>query len=207
MSLIRYVWKTTKLRHVCCILVQCHELKAKLTLAGGVKNDRSHQNQDMRLHLVLTPLVFLFIASRVYIRIKLDGLGIDDYAMVAAGFFYITSAAIAFPSTMMGYGLHTWYLAPSTIIISLKVSRLLLISENIALIMTLHLQFFYTSELLYGFTLTFTKLSLLLFFRRVFPNRSIQRGSIYVGAFIVASNVSVMTAMATQCVSLVLFLD
>lgn len=62
-------------------------------------------------------------------------------------------------------------------------------------------QFFYISELFYGFTLTFTKLSLLLFFRRVFPNKSIQHGTIYVGAFVIASNISVVTAMAGQCVS------
>jgi len=35
----------------------------------------------------------------------------------------------------------------------------------------------------------------------VFPNRSIQIGSIYVGAFILASNVAVISAMAGQCVS------
>jgi hypothetical protein len=51
-------------------------------------------------------------------------------------------------------------------------------------------------------TLTFTKLSLLLFYRRVFPNRTIQIATIVVGAFVVASNLAVIIAMLTQCVSL-----
>jgi hypothetical protein len=92
-------------------------------MKGGVKNDKSHQNQDMRMHVVLTPLVFLFIACRLYIRVKMDGLGLDDWSMVLAGFFYMASAGIAFPSTMMGYGQHTWYLEPSTFTLSMKVSR------------------------------------------------------------------------------------
>jgi hypothetical protein len=75
----------------------------------------------MRLHLVLTPLVILFIAARVYIRVRLDGLGLDDWAMIVAGIFYSTSAAMAFPITMAGYGQHTWYLDPSTITLSLVV--------------------------------------------------------------------------------------
>jgi hypothetical protein len=91
-------------------------------LLGGVKNDKSHQHQDMRLHIVLTPLVGLFILARVFIRRKVEfGLGLDDWAMIFAGVFYMGSVGIAFPITIMGYGQHTWYLEPSTITLSLKV--------------------------------------------------------------------------------------
>jgi hypothetical protein len=94
-------------------------------LLGGVKNDKSHQHQDMRLHIVLTPLVGLFILARVFIRMKVEfGLGLDDWAMVFAGVFYMGSVGIAFPITIMGYGQHTWYLEPSTITLSLKVRSL-----------------------------------------------------------------------------------
>jgi hypothetical protein len=91
-------------------------------LLGGVKNDKSHQHQDMRLHIVLTPLVGLFILARVFIRMRVEfGLGLDDWAMIFAGVFYMGSVGIAFPITIMGYGQHTWYLEPSTITLSLKV--------------------------------------------------------------------------------------
>ena len=76
----------------------------------------------MRLHIVLTPLVGLFILARIFIRMKVEfGLGLDDWAMVFAGVFYMGSVGIAFPITIMGYGQHTWYLEPSTITLSLKV--------------------------------------------------------------------------------------
>lgn len=88
---------------------------------GGIKNDKRHQNQDMRLHIVLTPLVFFFIAARIYIRVQMNDVGLDDWSMVVAGFFYMVSAGMAFPITMMGYGQHTWYLVPETITLSLKV--------------------------------------------------------------------------------------
>jgi len=94
-------------------------------LLGGVKNDKSHQHQDMRLHIVLTPLVGLFILARVFIRMKVEfGLGLDDWAMVFTGVFYMGSVGIAFPITIMGYGQHTWYLESSTITLSLKVRSL-----------------------------------------------------------------------------------
>jgi hypothetical protein len=89
---------------------------------GNIKNDKSHQNQDMRLHIILTPLVALFIIARLFIRVKMEaGIGPDDWAMAIAVVFYMGSAGIAFPITMMGYGQHTWYLTPDTIILSLKV--------------------------------------------------------------------------------------
>jgi hypothetical protein len=76
----------------------------------------------MRLHIVLTPLVGLFILARIFIRLRVEfGLGLDDWAMIFAGAFYMGSAGIAFPITIMGYGQHTWYLPISTIILSLKV--------------------------------------------------------------------------------------
>jgi hypothetical protein len=94
-------------------------------LLGGVKDDKSHQHQDMRLHIVLTPLVGLFILARVFIRMKVEfGLGLDDWTMVFAGVFYMGSVGIEFPITIMGYGQHTWYLEPSTITLSLKVRSL-----------------------------------------------------------------------------------
>jgi hypothetical protein len=95
-------------------------------LLGGVKNDKSHQHQDMRLHIVLTPLVGLFILVRVFIRMRVEfGLGLDDWAMIFAGVFYMGSVGIAFPITIMGYGQHTWYLEPSTITLSLKVRSII----------------------------------------------------------------------------------
>jgi hypothetical protein len=77
----------------------------------------------MRLHIVLTPLVGLFILARIFIRLRVDGLGFDDWAMIFAGVFYMASVGIALPITIMGYGQHTWYLSPDTIILSLKVRR------------------------------------------------------------------------------------
>ena len=66
------------------------------------------------------------------------------------------------------------------------------------------LQYFYIAEHFYGFTLTFTKLSVLLFFRRVFPNKSIQTETLVVGTFIVVSNLMILVAFASQCVGLYL---
>lgn len=77
----------------------------------------------MRLHLVVTPLVILFIASRVFIRLKTNtGLGLDDWAIIIAGLFYVANAGMAIPITVIGYGQHTWYLSPGDMILALKVS-------------------------------------------------------------------------------------
>jgi hypothetical protein len=75
----------------------------------------------MRLHIVLTPLVGAFILARIFIRLRAECVGLDDWAIILVGAFYMGSVGIAFPITLMGYGQHTWYLSPDIIILSLKV--------------------------------------------------------------------------------------
>jgi hypothetical protein len=65
------------------------------------------------------------------------GLGLDDWAMIFAGVFYMGSVGIAFPITIMGYGQHTWYLEPSTITLSLKVRS---ISSSLSILLSIILE-------------------------------------------------------------------
>ncbi|PVH81667.1 hypothetical protein DL98DRAFT_416320, partial [Cadophora sp. DSE1049] len=60
-------------------------------------------------------------------------------------------------------------------------------------------QFFWISELLYLSAITFTKLSLLLFFRRIFPSNGFRTATVWAGVFIIASNISLFMALAFQC--------
>lgn len=77
----------------------------------------------MRLHVIVTPMVVLFVAARIFIRLRLESrLRPDDYAIVAAGVTYVGAAAMAFPVTMKGYGQHTWYLSIADLTLALKVS-------------------------------------------------------------------------------------
>lgn len=63
------------------------------------------------------------------------------------------------------------------------------------------LQYFYMSEPLYLLAITFTKLSLLLFFRRIFPNERMNRLIYAVMGFIVLTNSILILALTFQCVS------
>jgi hypothetical protein len=64
-------------------------------------------------------------------------------------------------------------------------------------------QFFYIAELFYILAITLTKLSLLLFFRRIFPNKIIRTATVVLSIFIILSNFSILMALCLQCVSII----
>lgn len=61
-------------------------------------------------------------------------------------------------------------------------------------------QFFFYTELFYMVSVTLTKLSLLLFFLRIFPSRTLLKIAWALGIFIVLSNFCILIALAFQCV-------
>jgi hypothetical protein len=63
------------------------------------------------------------------------------------------------------------------------------------------LQFFYISELFYLTAITLTKLSLLLFFGRIFPNKKLRIGAWITFGFVIMINLSFIMAICFQCVS------
>jgi hypothetical protein len=159
------------------------------------------------------PLAVLFVAARVFSRLRLEaGLWLDDYLMIGALLTYLADGSTGLSIVKEGFGQHTWYLTEEQFTRALEVSlaesrkfrTLILIPylsskllyANILLSVN---QFFFISELLYFVAMTLTKLSLLFFFRRVFPGKAMRLGTLYFSIFVVLSNVSVFFAVLFQC--------
>lgn len=146
----------------------------------GVKNDKGRSDLEKRLCYVLPALTVLFFTVRIIARLRTSGVGPDDWMMVAAVSAYLVDTATGIEINLSGSGIHTYYLAPSEISEALK--------------------WFYISELFYLVAITLTKLSLLLFFRRIFPNKKLKIGTWIVGGFILASNFAMLMTLTFQCI-------
>ncbi|KAG4435955.1 hypothetical protein IFR05_008575 [Cadophora sp. M221] len=107
------------------------------------------------------------------------------------------------PNDMTRYWLqiHTYcVLVPVTaIFVALRIFARVRLNIGLGAQVQRALRFFYISELLYLCAITFTKLSLLLFFRRIFPGSSFRIATVCVGVFIIASNIALFMALAFQC--------
>ncbi|KAH7327493.1 hypothetical protein BKA65DRAFT_566961 [Rhexocercosporidium sp. MPI-PUGE-AT-0058] len=167
-----------------CALAACNvtdslQLARYQAEACDVPNDKTRYWRQIVTYLVLIPVTTLFVALRIFARRLNVGLGPDDWVLLVAFAFYLSMTSTAWVIIATGFGQHTFWLLTRQVMKALK--------------------FFYICELLYLSVLTFTKLSLLLFFRRIFPSDGFRIATVCVGAFIVASNISLMMTLALQC--------
>ncbi|CZR70202.1 uncharacterized protein PAC_20103 [Phialocephala subalpina] len=166
-----------------CNITEALQLERYSAETCGVENDKSRYYEQIHLYCVLAPLATLFVAARIFTRTKLDiGLGPDDWMMAAALAAYLTDVGTGSMIAAQGFGEHTFWLSTSEVSSALK--------------------FFYISELFYLLAITLTKLSLLLFFRRIFPDRNFRIATIVMGIFVVVSNFSLAMALCFQCIPL-----
>lgn len=143
-------------------------------------NDKTRYWQQIHTYIVLVPVTTIFVGLRIFARLRLNiGLGPDDYVLLIAQAFYLTMTSTAWTIAVTGFGQHTFWLLTRQVMKALK--------------------FFWISELLYLSAITFTKLSLLLFFRRIFPDNGFRKATLWAGAFIITSNISLFMALAFQC--------
>jgi len=74
------------------------------------------------MYYVLPPLVFVFVAMRVFSRVKLEiGLGADDWMIVAATLAYFIDVGTGLGIVINGFGMHTYWLDPWHVSKSLQV--------------------------------------------------------------------------------------
>lgn len=111
-----------------CILGSCSIPDAFLfqrfsAEACGIPNDKSRQHLQRNVLIVLTAVVFSFVAARVvgrlWMRIR---FGFDDWMIVAALLSYLAGAGIGIALSLEGFGQHTFWLSPGQISRALKVS-------------------------------------------------------------------------------------
>lgn len=152
----------------------------------------------MALHInyVVPFITTCFLAGRLLGRFLLGvGLGTDDWTMIAAFFAYGAEVGTSLGMVLNGFGQHVFWLSPYQIIISLKAYTTYPFTQTEANT----IKFFYVAELFYIVSNTLTKLSLLLFFLRIFPNRTFRHQVQIVSLFVVLTGVALLIALTFQC--------
>jgi hypothetical protein len=187
-----------------CVLAACNvtdalQLERYSAQDCGVPDDRTRLDEEWHGVYCVPALATVFVAGRLYARSRFEtGLGADDWMIVAALASYLTDICLGLQLLFSGFGRHTYWLTEDQIITALKVSAL---PPRTARAPTHSGKYFYIAELFYLLTITLIKLSLLLFFRRIFPNRIFRIAIWIVFGFVIASNFSFAMAAMLQCVS------
>lgn len=89
----------------------------------GRSNDLSRRNAGVQVTAAYIPLVTLFLAVRLFIRLKTEaGLWADDYLMIGAFIFYLASVSMELVLLDTGFGQHTWYFSTPMFSDAVKVS-------------------------------------------------------------------------------------
>ncbi|KUJ21600.1 uncharacterized protein LY89DRAFT_378431 [Mollisia scopiformis] len=169
-----------------CALQSCNvldilQLERYTAVSCGIENDKSRLNMVLHVDYTVPFLTFCFLTGRIVGRLLLGvGLGSDDWTMVAAFISYLSGVGTSLGLVLNGFGQHTYWLTENQIITALK--------------------FFYITELAYTLTTTLTKLSLLLFFLRIFPNRQFRLQVQILSLLVILTGLSLIIALAFQCI-------
>lgn len=135
---------------------------------------------DLKLPLIVEIPAMFCPFLRMYARwTTLGKLAVDDYLVFLAGVVYIAVVAIAQINGAVAFGVDIW---------TLEIKQ-----------MTDALMWFFVGESLYLFCLGLTKVSVIAFYLRIFPQRSFRYMAISCITFIVISTLTFMLVQIFQC--------
>ncbi|PVH89541.1 hypothetical protein DL98DRAFT_600852 [Cadophora sp. DSE1049] len=167
----------------CSTIPELLQLQRYSAISCGVENDKTRLKDVLKINYIVPFLTACFIGGRIVARVLLDvGLGADDWMILAAAAAYFVDVGTSLGLVLNGFGQHTYRLSTEQVITGKK--------------------FFYVVELFYIISITLTKLALLLFFLRIFPDRRLRQAIWISGLFVFLSNFSILMALAFQCVPL-----
>ncbi|KAI0098555.1 hypothetical protein GGR51DRAFT_538178 [Nemania sp. FL0031] len=132
------------------------------------------------VNIAIFILAFISVSLRCYVRIGLtNAFGADDYWMLATLASFTANTTVALLSANYGLGKHTWTLSHESVIQAKKFS--------------------YATEITYGVTMIFAKISIALFLLRITVHRA-QRWIIYIiTALTCIAGLTLVFIVAFQC--------
>ncbi|KAH8595616.1 hypothetical protein B0O99DRAFT_151461 [Bisporella sp. PMI_857] len=125
-------------------------------------------------------LAVLAVLIRCYSRYAITkGLQADDFTIVAAAVVICGIIIVDFQLCARGFGLHVWNVNPKQLVPLMKI--------------------FYYSEMLYVIAISLVKVSILLFYHRVFVNRNFRILNHVAIASVAAFAISITLVIIFQC--------
>ncbi|OSS45433.1 hypothetical protein B5807_10410 [Epicoccum nigrum] len=160
-----------------------HSVTAKRFLANLMGAPIRNQKQLGTLTtLIVGGAAVLFFLLRVIARLPIFGgnWGLDDWVMTVAMVFIIPETICAYLLNVLGLGTDMWHVP----------------FDNITKI----LEIFYYTELLYLASVGLTKIAVLLFYLRIFPDQGLRKAIWCTIILCVLYIISFVTATALQCI-------
>ncbi|KAF9768394.1 hypothetical protein IL306_014337 [Fusarium sp. DS 682] len=168
-----------------CVLKNC-TVKDSLTLmrvqnmACGVPV--KSQQMKFRINaLVACIIAEICVILRIYSKLKIFGkLGLDDYAILIAGFATVPYIYLACRLADLGFGLDIWNITPFERLYEL-------------------LKLFWIDQIMYSVHLYSTKISILFFLRGIFTTSEFKKLTVSIGIFVCLCGAATMITTALQC--------
>ncbi|KAK3387575.1 CFEM domain-containing protein [Podospora didyma] len=167
-----------------CVQANC-TLEESIETARGAweacgKPQRSRK-ADLLAPLSIEIPALICVILRLYSRWwSVSHFEVDDYIMMAVTLLYIVFEGVGITAGQMAFGVDVWTVDSS--------------------VLTLAFKFFYIDESFYLSILALTKISILCFYLRIFPDRMFRLVSYAVMAWVVVSGIMFVFLQIFQCI-------
>lgn len=163
------------------------------------RSRRAYLLSDIPISAVSSLAVFLRLFSRWRFNKR---YGVDDWIMVTVAVMNVAFIVTGNYSAMLGFGRDTWYVDPNDLTFALKVSAAVCTYKFFAscrVRLTGRLKLFYISESLYLTLLGLTKVSIIFFYLRIFPNPRFRVFCWVVMCWVLVSTTTFVILQIFQC--------
>ncbi|KFY21942.1 hypothetical protein V493_06972 [Pseudogymnoascus sp. VKM F-4281 (FW-2241)] len=169
-----------------CILRTCSQTEQYIAMTVSQNNlckgvlQPSRSAEIFRVVIVLSAITFPIIVLRLFSRYIFWRIWWDDWAIIVSALLMVPMSVIPIYIATKGFGKHSWDVPPENVT-SLK-------------------QLYYVSQILYAVVQNTTKISILLFFLRIFPeSRLCLITKMFIG-WMGCHTVAFFIAVTLQCV-------
>ncbi|KAH7323090.1 hypothetical protein B0I35DRAFT_510300 [Stachybotrys elegans] len=166
-----------------CITESCSiedSLHAARIEADACNRPRRNRKKDVLLALILEVPAFLAPIGHIYSRSStVTKFAVDDYLFIASWLSFGVLVVLAQWTSYLAFGVDTWYVETD--------------------VMTRALQMFFVLETIYLTLLCFTKLAVLTFYMRIFPQRWFKLAARITMALIIITTIAYIFAQIFQC--------
>ncbi|KAK1772292.1 hypothetical protein QBC33DRAFT_4525 [Phialemonium atrogriseum] len=166
-----------------CVQVSCTVLEAIDTArieAEACQRPRRSRKQDLLAVISIETFAFLCVLLRLFSRwYTMAHFELDDYIMIAVTMIYVPFEVIGQIAGAMAFGVDIWTVDKTSLTNAFKL--------------------FYIAESLYLAIISLTKLSILCFYLRIFPNRTFRRLVFAVTTWVTVSALVFILMQIFQC--------
>ncbi|TEY37398.1 hypothetical protein BOTCAL_0521g00030 [Botryotinia calthae] len=176
-----------------------HNLIARDAIDDGIPNPRGKNLAN--LAIAFACLSFFFVSARLGTRVFLQKLEIDDWFIVPALLMALAMAVTFNMEAKNGFGLHTSQVSKEHKIEAFKVGSNSSLEFPFPILPAAAntLKWFFAAQLLYKIASCFTKISICLFYLRIFPSKNFKIATFVTIGIVIVYSIAAVSATIWSC--------